>query len=94
MLTFATPHVVDTAIGAVPVTEVTPIADTVDHLPSPRKYVVLDGVPVALIPPTGKPVQLVNVPLEGVPNAPPVEYLLLNVFQSVDDKYPLVDVVD
>jgi hypothetical protein len=28
-----------------------------------------------------------------VPNAPPVEYLPLNVFQSVDVKYPLTEVV-
>jgi hypothetical protein len=32
----------------------------------------------------GKPVKLVAVPLDGVPNAPPVEYLPLKVFQSVE----------
>jgi hypothetical protein len=41
----------------------------------------------------GKPVKLVAVPLDGVPNAPPVEYLLLNVFQSVDVRYPFAEVV-
>lgn len=46
--------------------------------------------PTALVPST---VQLLNVPLDGVPNAPPVEYLPLNVFQSVDVKYPLTLVV-
>jgi hypothetical protein len=32
----------------------------------------------------GKPVKLVAVPLEGVPKAPPLEYLLLKVVQSVE----------
>ena len=34
----------------------------------------------------GKPVRLVAVPDDGVPKAPPVEYLPLNVFQSVEVK--------
>ena len=34
----------------------------------------------------GRPVKLVAVPEEGVPKAPPVEYLPLNVFQSVEVK--------
>ena len=36
---------------------------------------------------------MVNVPEDGVPNAPPVEYLPLKVFQSVDVKYPDTEVV-
>jgi hypothetical protein len=35
--------------------------------PSPRKNVVTDGVPVALIPPTGRPVAFVRVTEVGVP---------------------------
>ena len=31
-----------------------------------------EGVPVALIPPTGNPVAFVKVPDDGVPNAPPL----------------------
>ena len=34
----------------------------------------------------GRPVRLVAVPEDGVPKAPPVEYLPLNVFQSVEVK--------
>lgn len=34
----------------------------------------------------GKPVALVKVAEDGVPKAPPTEYLPLNVFQSVDVK--------
>ena len=41
------------------------------HVPSPAKYVVESLVPVAEIDATGKEVQFVNVPLVGVPNAPP-----------------------
>jgi hypothetical protein len=36
---------------------------------SPRKYVVDEGVPVALIPPTGSPVALVKTAADGVPKA-------------------------
>ena len=35
---------------------------------------------------SGRPVALVKVADDGVPKAPPVEYLPLNVFQSVDVK--------
>jgi hypothetical protein len=56
--------------------------------------VVDEGVPVADMPPMGNPVAFVNVADDGVPKAPPVEYLPLNVFQSVDDRYPLEDVDD
>jgi len=41
------------------------------QVPSPAKYVVESLVPVAEIDATGKEVQFVNVPLDGVPNAPP-----------------------
>ena len=34
----------------------------------------------------GRPVKLVAVPEDGVPKAPPVEYLPLKVFQSVEVK--------
>ena len=32
---------------------------------------LIDGVPVAEMPPTGRPVALVKTPDDGVPNAPP-----------------------
>ena len=35
---------------------------------------------------SGRPVKFVAVPLDGVPSAPPLVNLLLNVFQSVDVK--------
>jgi hypothetical protein len=41
------------------------------HFPSPSRKVVADGVPVALMPPTGSPVALVRVAEEGVPRGPP-----------------------
>ena len=56
------------------------------------------SVPVTPVE-SGRPVKFVAVPLEGVPKAPPLtKYdpagcLLLKVFQSVDVKYPLTDVV-
>jgi hypothetical protein len=54
-------------------TEVTvPLPVTVAQLPSPRRYVDAEGVPVALMPPTGRPVAFVSVPDDGVPNAPPL----------------------
>lgn len=61
---------------------------TVAHAPSPRRYVVEDAVPVAEIPLTGKPLQLVNVPDDGVPsagvvNVGDVRVLLVNVWVSV-----------
>lgn len=43
---------------------------TVCQEPSPRRNVLDDGVPVALMPPTGNPVALVRVPDDGVPKAP------------------------
>jgi hypothetical protein len=51
---------------------VPPLDVTVAQVPSPRRYVVEEGVPVALIPPTGRPVALVKVPDDGVPKAPPL----------------------
>ena len=46
---------------------VPPLPEGVDQVPSPRRYVALDGVPVAFMPPTGNPVALVSVALDGVP---------------------------
>jgi len=37
--------------------------------------------------------QLLKLPELGVPSAPPVEYLLLNVVQSVEDRYPDTEAV-
>jgi len=59
------------ALGVNPVVpalnEVTAVDASVAHVLSPRKNVVPDGVPVAVIPPTGRLVAFVNIADVGVP---------------------------
>ena len=58
--------------------------------PATKAGVIVPVPPLAMgkVPVTpvvrGKPVRLVAVPEDGVPKAPPTEYLLLNVAQSVE----------
>ena len=66
--------------------------EIVTFVPATKAGVVVPVPPLAMgkVPVTpvvrGKPVRLVAVPEDGVPKAPPVEYLPLNVFQSVEVK--------
>jgi len=83
----ATAVVLDTVNGAVPVATVeviTPDAEIVVN--APVVGVVTPTVPLILI--DAVPVRLVTIPLEGVPKAPPTEYLLLKVVQSVELNAP------
>ena len=63
---------------------------TVTFVPATSEGVVVPVPPLATgkVPVTpvvkGRPVKLVAVPEDGVPKAPPTEYLLLNVVQSVE----------
>lgn len=71
-------------LGQVPVMD-TLVPATKDGVAVPLPPFATGNKPITPVV-RGKPVKLVAVPLEGVPNAPPVEYLPLNVFQSVDVK--------
>ena len=71
-------------LGHVPLT-VTLVPATIAGVAVPVPPFATGNRPVTPVV-SGRPVKFVAVPLDGVPRAPPVEYLLLNVFQSVDVK--------
>jgi len=69
-------------LGHVPLT-VTLVPATIAGVAVPVPPFATGNRPVTPVV-SGRPVKFVAVPLEGVPNAPPLVNLLLNVFQSVD----------